>query len=217
MIEGIAKNIAALTLLGLLYTATFNVGYFAAFGAHFIGVMDASNFVNSFAFLLIFIALLVAIILFIGNYFLTGQHIWEKSVRVAWVLAAMAIMLVAGYLIFKDYVLGALLIGVSYVSAFAAGAFLIYGQWADTRRLKIQWLSVLFIGSLLGLAVVGRAFGEQQKLSGRLYTFATKGGNIVGAAMLRASSNGFLISVNGQVQFIASSEVRSVIEERPSP
>src|ERR1700722_10290338 len=115
MIEGIAKNIAALTLLGLLYTATFNVGYFAAFGAHFIGVMDASNFVNSFAFLLIFIALLVAIILFIGNYFLTGQHIWEKSVRVAWVLAAMAIMLVAGYLIFKDYVLGALLIGVSYV------------------------------------------------------------------------------------------------------
>jgi hypothetical protein len=216
MIEGVTKNIAVLSLLGLIYTATFNVGYFAAVGVHFIGVMDASNFVNSFAFMLMFFMVTALLMLLGANLLHRRKDIWGASKLYAVMSGISAVASAAAYVSFKGYSLAVVLVLVSYTLALCAGASPIYGYWAKTRHLKMQWLLVLFIISLFGMVGVGRAFGEQQKLLNRHYTFATKSGNIIGAAMLRAASSGFLIAVDGEVQFIASSEVKSVTEERPS-
>jgi len=214
MIEGITRNIAALSVLGLMYAAAFNVGYFASFGLHFIGVMDVTNFVYSFAFLLVFFGAFASTILIGANKLVVGPNYWASGKRAGRSFIAAAIVTLPLYWYFRGYQEAVLIAVTSYVFAVCGGMAFIYGQWAQTKRLKMQWLAVLVVGSLIGLAIVGRAFGEQQKLSRHHYTFATKSGNINGAAMLRSSSIGFLISVNGMVQFIASSEVKSVTLEK---
>jgi hypothetical protein len=58
MLENYSKYVPLLTLITLAIISAFNIGYFWKVGVHFIGVMDLTNVIYSFALLFPFVIVL---------------------------------------------------------------------------------------------------------------------------------------------------------------
>jgi hypothetical protein len=220
-----AKMIAylpAISILAVLILSVFNIGYFSKIGPHFIGVMDITNLVYSFSFV---VSILAGSL---GFYFWGGyvEAIIKNAGDIAgrkkiiWVILAFigaSLLGIAGISYFfpdlapKHVAVERMIATPSVVFAIVMLAM----DHADFKKegkigVSAGFSSLAF--AVLAIYYVGRAVAEHEIYSAKTtYNFTLKEAAepLVGK-ILRASSAGFLIFTDKRVTFIPQSEIKQV-------
>jgi hypothetical protein len=214
--------IPAVSIVALLILAVFNIGYFSKIGLHFLGVMDVSNLVYSFSFV---VAMLVGSLgagLW-GNY-LEGllKYVRETSGRRriagAFVSFVAAILLVIAviYFFFPQYAPKHLLIDRLIALLAVPMAILLlaveYTDFKTTKKILASGAFLAFVTSVLGLYYLGRAVAEHEiYVVKTTYNFTVKDlyEPIVGK-ILRSSSSGFIVFADDRIMFIPQGEIKRI-------
>lgn len=65
----LAKSIPLISIVALLLTGVFNIGYFSRIGLHFLGIIDLSNVVYSFGLVFVFLIFLLPLVVGLRDFF----------------------------------------------------------------------------------------------------------------------------------------------------
>lgn len=223
VVKGALSRLPQISLVALLLTAIFNVGFYSEVGLHFIGTMDFTNFIYSFA--LVFSVLLGFTQSF---FFLTGEFLaFASQPHVAWpkmrywlaIYAALIIVVfLAGALAPRKYVPEIFLFANPWGEVTLFTGFTIIQLMASYVWYKgevFTWADLGYSLFPVFFAVFwwGKATAYSQVFSSQRYTLTTHQSVLNGASLVRTSPAGFLISVDGTIMFFPISEIRSVIAE----
>jgi hypothetical protein len=215
MLDRTAKYLSILTFAVLYLTALFNIGYFNFVGIHFIGVIDISNIVYSFALIVLFLILFLTVVsMFAFLFALTADTF--PSIPVSWRNpigpALLAVALIAVLFLSQEGPSRVNYSAVSFPIFGAMLAILAYKLWMNNN---IVWLVAAVSGSFLltsfGVLLVGVAIAKYQMNSQFVhYDILTKSGSFIDVRIMRSSSNGVIFSQNGKMTFIPSGEIRLI-------
>ena len=224
------RYFAAISVVLLGLTASFNVGYFYVVGSHFIGVMDIGNVVYSFG--LVFMGVLLAcvflsavadgIIKYSGIGYVRDYMIKDRSRKEDIVFALLVGLPTMGFLILaRDspyFFFGSLFIVVCLVIYFVT---LIYFLWEKSQYLSIP-AAVIVCAILCGTCFCFGIYIARHEAyeTNDLYDVSTKQGNFNKVRLVRSSSSGFIISRDRGFVFVPSGELRlisTVHDKQKSP
>src|ERR1043165_226070 len=204
----ISRYISAVSLAAVTALSLFNVGYFWKIGLHFVGLVDLTNLVYS--------AGLAIVPIFLG--ILAAGFASPRRPKL-WMIIILGI--IGGALILwgtsrfgprshepELMENGAILLGmVISLSAFLTWTLDRYRQtnqwdWRDTAVLLLISFGTAFQAGMLMVSL---------ELSDRItYTVTTKSDLLEHARLLRSSSTGFILAVNGSVMFVPLAEVKTI-------
>jgi hypothetical protein len=71
-----------------------------------------------------------------------------------------------------------------------------------------------FFNMVMAVFMFGRAIAYDQIFSPQLYSIITHDSTISDAALVRSSSMGFIISINGTIMFLPTGEIRQIIAKK---
>ena len=212
----------AITVVALFILAVFNIGYFSKIGLHFLGVMDFSNLVYSFSFVVAVIAGSLGASLW-GNYLesllkYSGTSSGRK--KILWVVGAFAFAVLMGiatvHFLFpqyepKHFLADRLIAMFSVIMAI----LLLAVEYADFKKINKIGISggvFAFVMTVLALYYSGRAVAEHEIYTVKTtYAFIVKDLNepIVGK-ILRSSSTGFIVFADDRIMFLPQGEIKRV-------
>jgi hypothetical protein len=212
-----------MSVAAVVLTAIFNVGYYSEIGLHFLGTIDVTNFVYTVGLVFgILIAVVQAAFLFAEGFlsFTERQDAWIKF-RKWYLIAAIVIVIFMGLDLvpFTSYEPKYLRIGHPWRNAISYSVFAVLNLmanyiWFRVRAITLSDLGILFYMMAMAVFSLGQATAYNQIFSSSLYDIATRSGDITGAALVRSSSMGFIVSVNGKILFIPVAEVRQITSEK---
>jgi hypothetical protein len=214
--------IPAITIIALFILAVFNIGYFSRIGLHFLGVMDFSNLVYSFSFVVMIVAGSLGASLW-GDYLETlvkYSSTFEGRKRILWAVGAFLFTIVAILAVIhfyfpqiepKHFLSDRL---VALVSC-AAAIILLAVEYADFKkyhRVGISGGGLTLILSILALYYLGRAVAEHQIYTVKTtYEFEVKDRYLpIIGKILRSSSVGFVIFTDDRILFLPQGEIKRV-------
>jgi hypothetical protein len=205
VIDFISRYISAISLAVVAILSLFNIGYFWKIGLQFLGLLDLSNLVYSFG--------LSLTALCIGGFITSfAMRFGTSSARQISIAVVGGALSVWGIWSFTPRTLepqllenGAILIG------FILGASAL-GNRLRTQPESGDWRYLSTLGLIwLGVAFQAGCFQAALDLSTRFkYDVSTKSGVISNARILRASSPGLLLTVDGKIRFVPQGEVRDI-------
>jgi hypothetical protein len=212
MLDKLTRYLPGLSLLTVMGVAIFNIGYFWKIGLHFLGIVDLSNLVYTFGLAAAFIF----IWFFVAGAVTPKKPATWKFIAIGILGSAISIVCMfspAGLLMPASIQNFVLLLGFVILSA---GALAFGTENADKTG---RWnpkdvVLIIFIG-------IGTIF--QAGLSASLleienplvYTVRTKETELQNVRILRSSSSGFILSVDGRVVFIPHEEIKSISSTTP--
>jgi len=84
--------------------------------------------------------------------------------------------------------------------------------------IKMNTLSLFDVGCAIFLVLStvfdwGKAIAYQQVFSTTLYKIITRDSVIEGAALVRSSSAGFIVALDGKIMFLPAAEIRQIVAE----
>ncbi|MET4176073.1 hypothetical protein ABIB99_007189 [Bradyrhizobium sp. LA6.1] len=209
MLDYLSRYVSLASLAIISTLAVFNIGYFWKVGIHFLGLADLSNFVYSLGVALTALSIGAAIVAVVAR-------IKKASVQIIIALIGGALA-TAGTIHFSPRTLDpqllanfAILIGFilpwsAYVSRLTrVGAPI---GWPECAWIAIGWWAIIFQAGACQVAI---------ELADRFrYVVNTKSGVIDNARILRASSAGFLLAVDGRISFLPQGEIKAVSLQNP--
>jgi uncharacterized YccA/Bax inhibitor family protein len=217
MLKKISKLIPAISLLVVAILSLFNVGYFWRFGVHYLGVVDLSNLIYSFGLALVAISLLSFFVPAIVHHFSKGSSAQAALgvLRVNAVLLSFAAFV--GWLvlfnpghIFDSHVasdgvmLASICIGLVVLSS---KAWIRYKHLGSETPAQISFIAVL---AMIGVIGAGLFAGDLAAIGRETYSIVTKQQTIENARIIRSSSSGFVLLVDGKAMFVPQSEIITV-------
>src|SRR6266404_5488026 len=175
----------AITVAALLILAIFNIGYFSKIGLHFLGVMDFTNLVYSFSFV---VAMLTGSlgVYFWGDYLerlLKHAGDARGKRKIAWVIGIfVAIVLIAVVTVqffFPQYApkhfLTDRLTAMAFILMAAFLLAVLHANYKKTKQVGIGNGFYAFVVAVLALYYLGRAVAEHEIYTVKTtYTFAIK-------------------------------------------
>lgn len=219
------RRVPELSVAAVLLTAIFNVGFFAEVGLHFIGTMDFTNFVYSFALVFsILFAFFQSTFSFAHDFLRLSadpQKAWLK-LRVWYLVALGVIVAVYGGAMFAPtrYVPNLLLItnplGQTTFWWLLAIMQIVAGYlWVKLGIFTLADVGYVAFPIIAAVAALGKSVAYNQIFSTQRYTVVTHSSTINHAALVRTSPAGFLIAFDGTMAYYPTSEIRSVTAEVP--
>jgi hypothetical protein len=183
---------------------------------HFIGTLDFTNFVYSFALVFGIIGGLLQFV------FLAVDRLLRQPPDVAWiklrkpflaVTNVSAIIILASFVEYVPKLLGIdslWLLAVAY-SLLAGSSLMALYLWV-----KLDTVTLFDIGTSLLIVTFcvfnwGKAVAHDQEFSSNLYKIVTHDSVIDGAALVRSSSAGFIVALGGKIMFLPTSEIRQIV------
>jgi len=220
-----AKMVAylpAISILAVLILSIFNIGYFSKIGLHFIGVMDITNLVYSFSFVVTILAGSLGFYFWGGYVEAIIKNAGDRAgiKKIIWVVLAFiggSLLCIAGIsYFFPD--LAPKHVSVERMIATPSVIFAIvmlaidHADFKRTGKIGVSagFSSIAF--TVLAIYYVGRAVAEHEIYSAKTtYNFTLKETTepVVGK-ILRASSAGFLIFTDKRVMFVPQGEIKQV-------
>lgn len=209
MSDNVNKYVSTLSLAIVSTLAVFNIGYFWKIGIHFLGLIDISNLVYSLGIALTALSIGAAITTLVAR---------TKMVWLQLLLTAIGGTLSTwGIIHFQPRTLDpqlsqnfAILIGfILPWAAYTSRVIALAGapRWSNLAWIALGWWAVIFQAGICQVSV---------ELADRfLYIVNTKTGVIENARILRSSSAGFLLAVNGRISFIPQGEIKAVSLQNP--
>lgn len=209
VIDSLSRYVSTISLALVSTVAVFNIGYFWKIGIHFLGLIDISNLVYSLGIALTALSIGAVITALVAR------------VKITWLQVLLAglggTLSTWGIIHFQPRTLDpqltqnfAILIGfilpwAAYTSRVMAseGA----PSWSKLAWIALGWWAVIFQAGICQVAVeLGDRF---------MYIVTTKTGVIENARILRSSSAGFLLAVDGRISFIPQGEIKVVSLQNP--
>jgi hypothetical protein len=209
VIDNLSRYVSTISLAIVSTLAIFNIGYFWKIGIHFLGLIDISNLVYSLGIALTALSIGAAITTLVAR------------VKMRWLqllLAALgATLSIWGIIHFQPRTLDpqlpqnfAILIGfILPWAAYTSRVIALEGapRWSNLAWIALGWWAVIFQAGICQVSV---------ELADRfMYIVNTKTGVIENARILRSSSAGFLLAVDGRILFIPQGEIKAVSLENP--
>lgn len=214
--------VPAVTVVSLFILAVFNIGYFSKIGLHFLGVMDFSNLVYSFSFIVAIITGSVSISLWGGYFEWLQNHAQDRTGRKKILWCFIGLVVFVGMVIATIYIFFPQFAPKQFLSdRLAAGFFVIaavllllveYADYQKRSKFEVSELFVSFVISFFAIYYLGRAVAEYEIYTVKTtYEFKLKDlvQPIVGK-ILRSSSTGFIIYVDDRIMFLPQGEIKRV-------
>ncbi len=217
MLDKFNKYIPAISLLAIAALSVFNVGYFWRIGVHYLGIVDLSNIVYTFGLITIVLTLIAFFLPAIVRRF--SEPRTAPEVR-RFLRSTKIILFVAGAI-----AMGGVFAPKRYLPTHVAedavmllGVFLgLLGlcsrSWLNIKVLGREAPSELtFVGLMIFIAIflAGLFVADLQTTSIDTFKVETKSGTFETARIIRSSSSGFLLFVDGKGVFVPQSEIKSV-------
>jgi hypothetical protein len=224
VVKSVIGRLPQVSVVAVVLTAVFNVGYYQEIGLHFIGTVDFTNFVYSFA--LVFGVLLGGLQTIFS--IVDASLKFSASPEAAWTKlrkpGSLAFGLIGGAMLLlgslpADYTpISFPRIGNPWWSVLVSTTAAVPYLMAAHLWLKLNILTLFDVGSVLfmigyGLFSWGQAIAHEQVFSTRVYKIITHDSVIDGATLVRSSSAGFIIALDGKIMFLPSAEIRQIIAE----
>lgn len=229
VLDFISRYISPISLALVTAAAIFNVGYFWKIGIHFLGIVDLSNLVYSFALATTFVVAWV----WVAYQVTPSEPSYLKLTAIAIVGAAISVTgFVFGSQIFENAIredlvtlLGLMIIGAAALAfirmRYAAEGSLEVGTKvrfmlpgaAGELRMEVSGPFTIALAALVLFATIfqaGICTSELALKSPKTFSVTTKDGRLQNARILRASSSGFLIAADKRIIFIPQGEVKEV-------
>ena len=219
MFENISRYWAQMSLVALAIVAIFNIGYFGRIGMHFIGVVDLSNVVYSFA--LVFGFLIGLMVFFSGTILRDFDQFARRPDAIGilnrlskWAVGIASVLFAIG-LFLGNYITTSQLFAIWFTLASLGGA----AYWWVLWRAGVPFSPIFSLGAVamiaLTISLLGSVAAEHEAFSGTpLYDVSTKSGVLDGVRIVRSSSNGFILSRARRIFYIPSGEVRSIVSSK---
>jgi hypothetical protein len=233
MLGGLLTFTPQATIAAIAIVSVFNVGYFSRIGLHFIGLMDITNLVYAIALVFSSLILLVQIVVPIAeiDWFLTFAKSPDAFLKMRrwtllYILPIMTIALAATTIPnhYRPTVVG--------TSRFVCLVFTLSSAWMMfstyvtfyQNRLRPHHLIVPLTFLLSAVFFAGRETAAVNAfLTTDLYRVITKDKEILSARILRTSSSGILLSLDGSIIYLPKEEIKQVLSQQtltyvePSP
>jgi hypothetical protein len=205
MIDFLTRYVSAISLAIATTLSLFNIGYFWKIGLHFLGLIDLSNLVYSLGVSLTVLSIGVLVTASVVRFGISTA----RQVTIALLGVAMSLWgivhvnprtLDPQFAENAAILVGFLLSGAAFASKVLSQPEL--ANWRNLAFLALGWSTIAFQAGACQAAV---------ELSDRFkYIVSTKSGVIDNARIMRASSSGFLLAVDGRITFIPHSEIKEV-------
>jgi len=227
VLDFISRYISPISLALVTTAAIFNVGYFWKIGIHFLGIVDLSNLVYSFALATTFVFAWVQV-----AYWVTPTE--PSSLNLTAIAIVGAAISLTGFMfgseifhdaIIEDFVtlLGLMIIGVGALAfirmRYAAEGSLEVGTkvrfklWGAEVRAEVSGPFTIALAALVFFGTIFQAgiwTSDLALINPKTFSVTTKDGRLQNARILRASSSGFLIAADQRIIFIPQGEVKEV-------
>jgi hypothetical protein len=213
MLDSLTRYFPVGALTAVLVATLFNVGYFSVVGLHFIGVMDLSNVVYSFALAFTAVSGVGALGYILGSFSasLELDRIIGQRRLYAIAFAGLLLVLLIYFLNTEFDPERKLFFGLIIAAAVVANiGYLAYSRWHIRKRDYIVIGAATLIGAV-GIVLFGALQGLRQAYSTDItYDVVTKQGAITGVRMIRTSSSGILFSKDQTIIFMPASEISAI-------
>ncbi|MCD0415970.1 hypothetical protein LOC51_01980 [Rubrivivax sp. JA1024] len=209
MIDLLTRYISSISLAIVATLSLFNIGYFWKIGIHFLGLIDLSNLVYSLGVSMSALFIGASLTAIVANF-------RNSTLKLTLIASAGAISSIWGAFyvtprttqpqLVENLALlaGFVLLEAAYVSIILRNRCL-NNDWRSLTVLAVGWLATSFQAGMCQAAI---------ELSDRFtYMVSTKSGTQYQAHILRSSSSGFLIAIDGRVSFIPSGEIKQVTSD----
>jgi hypothetical protein len=216
MIDKAVKYLSMLSFAVLYLTALFNIGYFLFVGIHFIGVIDVSNIVYTFA--LIFMFLIIFLMLGSLLEFLF-RRIGDLGIPLNYIPASLRIA--TGFVLIVAALIGFAFLATQKPKGYPAVLFLFVGtilaiaaykQWKKTNVVEFGLIGGSIVFTSFGVLVVGAAIAQQQRDNPLIhYDVITKSGSFNDVRIMRSSSSGVIFAQDSRMIFVPSGEIRLIV------
>jgi hypothetical protein len=209
VIDFITRYISALSLAVVTTLSILNIGYFWKIGLPFLGLIDFSNLVYSLGVSLtvIFVAGVIASMAVRKD--ATPVHVLTTAV-IGSAISLIGIFRVS-FRSLDPQLSDNSLILIGFVMGGSALASRVWGKpearsdWRNLAVLGLGWSAIAFQAGVCQAAL---------DLSDRFkYSVSTKSGVIDNARILRSSSSGFLLAVDGKIRFVPHGEIKDVTSQ----
>lgn len=221
MYEAIVRSLPAYSVAVLVLLALFNVGYFSVVGTHFLGVVDVSNIVYSFALIssaLLLLCCLIGMALdskkFVLRHRLGVNRTVNISIPVSGLPLAVALLYPSQPGIPKAVLLDCAIVISFLILAVAMSLRLWMRAVLDEERGLYTSAMVVCAATVALMVYCGRATAWYQMFRGHTYTVVTKKEVFKEAHVLRSSSSGFIIVVAGFIRFLPAAELLEIRDEK---
>ena len=205
MIDFLTRYISTISLAIATTLSLFNIGYFWKIGLHFLGLIDLSNLVYSLGVSLSVFgvgALVTFVVTRFGKSTPRLILIGGVGVLLAWWGVVHAHPRTLDPELLENL---AILVGFLLSAAAFAGHLWrrpLFANWANLGALAFMWFMISVQAGMCQAAL---------ELSDRFkYAVSTKSGVIDNARILRTSSSGFLLAVEGKIVFVPHGEIKEV-------
>jgi hypothetical protein len=216
MLENVSKYWPFITLCAVAFVSVFNMGYFTIVGYHFIGVMDLSNVVYPVGLVLCLAipALAFFPLDFVEQLRRAAKHpdaMTKFSGPGKVVFGIVMVFFSVGLFITDRFLSLMTLFAICFSFATLTGTIGAYILWQQKKSWTV--LATPVGAALLTTLWIGATFAQHEALySKRTYKFQTKEAEYLEARIVRASSNGFIISHDKKFIFVPSGEVKQISE-----
>jgi len=217
MLERFNVLLPTISIAALAALSIFNVGYFWRIGLHFLGVIDLSNIVYSFGLAAVILGMLAFFVPSIVRHFSKiSSQISARSAR-QMIFLVKVIYLIGGALgwfalfgpktylqshLSQDAVM--LLVGVLGLFGLVTQWWLKFSVLGDKNVAEISFIAMFTIGTIF---LAGSVVSDLQLSSIDTYDVTTKTGVLQKTRIIRSSSTGFILFVDGRALFVPGSEV----------
>ena len=214
--EGWSGIAAAASLFFFSGLFLFQLGFFQYIGFGFLGLVGASDLLINTTLILPPIAgVIVGLAMGAEDNKRLLDLVFEAIMlhRIARVILFVCYLIIVGYFIFTDPLMGVFVIPAWSVALFLT-LFIIY-QWAHLQQINYYRVVALFV--FVGFALLTTGYVSARNIvccSKQAYTIKTKNEELKGAKILRSSDNGVIYSHGETIAFLAKDEILQVSRAR---
>jgi len=226
MIDNVLKYWALLTATAIAVASVYNIGFFAPFGIHFMGLMDISNIVYLAAMVFPFLMALLLIILYASILseekdslihplitFIKTRR-WLPTVIAKTMVGSFVVGLPLGYNL--GISLGYFAIW-TFITTLLMG-FILFTSWKRGNKLGVALFSFFMFVAIFAILLAGAWIGRYQAFSSpTLYSIMTKDSSFAQVRIVRSSSSGLLISSGERIMFLPIGEIKTITAMNVSP
>jgi hypothetical protein len=214
-----------LSAAALVLATFFNIGFFTIVGIHFLGIVDIGNLGYSFALALGGLASL-ALIVDVGSIERLRKFAKEKDAVSRSASISKTLVFVGSVIAIAATVLAnnGTVSRITEVSMYVCGLLLIslckstetFVRFCVDKKIYPQSFIVAALAATATIMFVGQCVALGLLSRGDVVTVETKKNGAIGnARLLRTSGSGYLIAIDGIVQFIPSGEVQRIQARDP--
>jgi hypothetical protein len=219
MMLTILERAPQITVVSLAMLSVFTVGYFSKVGVHLLGVIDVTNLVYSFGLAFGFVTFVVVFVNGDTTRFLRwaakDDDLLPMMVK-GWNRILSPIVLVCYALYFisprpyvprffgsDGFIFLVMILSVLWLSV------IIFVRYEQARAVYGSEVSSLVVLIVLTVFNAGRLEAHEEIFAKKdLYEIVLKDSTIKDARIVRTSSSGFIIAINGIVKYLPKDEVR---------